>query len=134
MRKISSASGPNQLLTKPRRNSPGSKETSGLPLEDSVSPIGSPQTNLGNQKITNDLQISMKHGSSHVLKNCLLMNEPYQCLRTYRLNSAASKRTFGAGLDTQASMNELFLTKDNESPTKEQIEGALNSERAKSGL
>jgi hypothetical protein len=31
-------------------------------------------------------------------------------------------------------MNELFLTKDNDSPTKEQIEGALNSERAKSGL
>lgn len=134
MRKISSASGPDQLLTKPRRKWPGSKETSGLPLEGSVSTIGSVKTNLGNQKKTNDLQISMKHGSSHVLKNCLLMNEPYKGLRTYRLNSAASKRTFGAGLDTQASMNEFFLTKDNDSPTKEQIEGAMNSERAKSGL
>jgi hypothetical protein len=99
-----------------------------------VSSIGLPQTSLGNKKITNDLQIPIKHGSSHVLKNVLLMNEPNKGLRTYRLNSAASKRTFGAGLDTQASMNELLLTKDNDSPTKEQIEGALNLERAKSGL
>lgn len=61
------------------------------------------------------------------------MNEPYKGLRTYRLNSAASKRTFREGLDTQASMNELWLTKDNHSPTKEQIlEGAAKLERARS--
>jgi hypothetical protein len=134
MRKIASASGPDKPLTKPRSKPPGSKETSGLPLDDMVLSTGSPKTNLCHQNNSNDLQISKKHASSQVLKNVLLMNEPYKGPRTYRLNSAVSKRTFREGLDTQASMNELLLIKDNDSPTKEQIlEGAAKLKRAKSG-